>query len=504
MHIGQIAKSYPEKAAYIIADSGEVVTYRNLDEATMKGTRLFCELGLSRGDHIALMIENHAVFLQICLAAERCGLYYTPISYQLRRDEVNYVLQDCAAKVFISSIEQKDLCAQLDLHGVEAAFMVDGVIDGFRSWEAALARMPARPISDESPGSPMLYSSGTTGRPKGILRPLPDHGVGELGEPNLLTLYSADETSVFFNAAPLYHSAPLFFCLGFIKSGGTVVLSGQFDAVTSLEAIQRYSVTHGLWVPTMFIRMLKLPADVRTSFDVSSQKVAIHGAAPCPITVKERMIEWWGPILNEYYAGTEGNGLTVIGSADWLQHRGSVGRAVLGVIHILNDGNEEVPAGEPGAVYFEGPAQFEYHGDREKTLGSRTCQGWSTLGDVGYVDEDGYLFLVDRKDFMIISGGVNIYPQEVENLLIGHPEVLDVAVIGVPNEEFGEEVKAVIQPRDMSAATDLLKAKLIAFCRSEISHIKCPRSIDFVKELPRHRTGKLLKRVLKDQYWGVD
>jgi acyl-CoA synthetase (AMP-forming)/AMP-acid ligase II len=247
--------------------------------------------------------------------------------------------------------------------------------------------------------------------------------------------------------------------------------------------------------------MLKLPESVRAKYDVSSLRSVVHAAAPCPVEVKRQMIEWWGPIIHEYYAGTEGNGFVYTGSQDWLAHPGTVGRAILGTVHIVDDDGSELPTGEPGTIYFEGGGAFEYHNDAEKTAGSRNAKGWSTLGDVGYLDEDGFLYLTDRKAFMIISGGVNIYPQEAENVLIGHPKVVDVAVFGVPNPDFGEEVKAVVQPVDMAEAGPELEKELIAFCRSQLADVKCPRTVDFREELPRHPTGKLYKRLLKDEYW---
>ncbi len=276
----------------------------------------------------------------------------------------------------------------------------------------------------------------------------------------------------------------------------------QFDGLQALELIERFKVTHSQWVPTMFVRMLKLPAQDREQYDLSSHRFAVHAAAPCPVAVKQAMIDWWGPIIFEYYAGTEGNGSTAISSEEWLSHPGSVGRAAGNCqLHILNDEGHEVAVGEVGGVYFEGGGQFEYLGDSDKTDSSRSSEGWTTLGDVGHVDGEGYLYLTDRKSFMIISGGVNIYPQEAENILISHPAVADVAVFGIPDEEFGEQVKAVVQPMSMADVGPELEAELIAFARSKIAHLKCPKSVDFLAELPRHPTGKLYKRLLKDQYW---
>jgi len=292
------------------------------------------------------------------------------------------------------------------------------------------------------------------------------------------------------------------FNMTILRCGGTSVIMDHFNEEESLRLIEKYKITHSQWVPTMFVRMLKMPADIRSKYDVSSLKIAIHAAAPCPIEVKRQMIEWWGPVLFEYYAGSEGNGATYITSEDWLAHPGSVGRSMTATLHILDDEGNELPAGEIGNIYFEGGGQFSYHKDAARTADSHNQQGYSTLGDVGYVDEDGYLFLTDRKAFMIISGGVNIYPQEAENILIGHPKVFDVAVFGVPNEDFGEEVKAVVQPMDWADVGDDFEQELVAYCKENLSSIKCPRSVDFTKELPRHPTGKLYKRLLRDRYWG--
>jgi len=386
---------------------------------------------------------------------------------------------------------------------VEKSYMLDGVVDGFESWEDALARMPTTEIADQSEGAPMLYSSGTTGYPKGVKRPLPEQDYGVEVDINLLrTLYGANDDSIYLSPAPLYHAAPLAFTMGCLRSGTTVVVMAHFEAEFALECIENYRITHSQWVPTMFVRMLKLPEEVRLKYDVSSLRCAIHAAAPCPIPIKEKMINWWGPVIYEYYAGTEGNGFVQLNSEEWLAHRGSVGKPLTCEIHICDEHGVEVPAGESGAIYMSGGGTFEYYKDDDKTADSRHAQGWSTLGDVGYLDDDGYLYLTDRKHFMIISGGVNIYPQEAENVLINHDKVMDVAVFGVPNADFGEEVKGVVQLADPSLASPMLEVELLDYCREYLSHIKCPRSIDFRDELPRHPTGKLYKRLLKDEYWA--
>ncbi len=457
------------------------------------------------------MLENHHLFFPIAFAAWRSGLRYTAISWRLQAAEVEYIVKDCEAKIFITSKFLEETAVNLEeaLSGVKK-FMLDGTSSGYESYEESIASMPKESVKDECQGGSMLYSSGTTGRPKGIYRelqlnPLPytqeedDLGLGRVVE----GIYGGDENTVYLSPAPLYHSAPMGFNTGFLSLGGTSIVMEKFDPEAALKAIQDYKVTHSQWVPTMFVRFLKTDESVRTAYDLSSHKVAIHAAAPCPIEVKEKMIEWWGPIIYEYYAGTEFNGMTIVNSEEWMEHKGTVGRPLVGELHILDDEGNELQAGEAGGIYFGGETatSFEYHNDKEKTQGAISKQGYSTLGDIGYVDEEGYLYLTDRKAFMIISGGVNIYPKETEDALIMHPKVTDVAVFGVPHSEMGEEVKAVVQPADMSEAGPELEAELIAFCKEKISSVKCPKSVDFEEELPRHPTGKLYKRLLKDRYW---
>jgi len=504
MHLTQLAAERPDKAAYIMAATGQTFSYLDLEQGSNRLAHLFRSLGLNRGDHIAILLENHPLFLQICVAAQRSGLYFTAISYRLQRDEVAYIVNDCGAKVFITSRDRQSVVEALlaDLPDLGQAYMLDGISPGFESLESAIETQPTTPIADESIGTSMLYSSGTTGRPKGVFRQLPEGQWGAEDSAALFrALYGATDDSVYLSPAPLYHAAPLTFSMGFLLGGMTVVVMEHFDAEAALKTIQTYRATHSQWVPTMFIRMLKLDEETRLNYDVSSLQCAIHAAAPCPVPVKEQMIEWWGPVIFEYYAGSEGNGFVAITSEEWLAHKGSVGRGLTAVLHICDEEGNEVPVGESGTIYFEGGGEFEYHNDPQKTAESRHPKGWSTLGDIGYLDEEGYLYLTDRKSFMIISGGVNIYPQETENLLVTHPKVMDVAVFGVPNEDFGEEVKAVVQPIHWEDAGPELEAELIDFCRDNISHIKCPKTIDFEQELPRHPTGKLYKRLLKDRYW---
>ena len=507
MYPGAHAKTTPDKPAYIMAGTGDAVTYRELDERSNQLAHVFRDAGLQRGDAISLMLENHPRYFEILWAAQRAGLYYTAISSRLTTGETEYIINDCAAKVFVTSAYKSDVAQEIvaGTPDVQLRLMIDGTVPGYESYEASVATKPTTSIDDESEGVDMLYSSGTTGRPKGVRLPLPE---GAMGQPSGVTvlgqvLYGFNAEMVYLSPAPLYHAAPLRFCMAVQRVGGTAIVMEHFDAAEFLRLVEAHGVTHTQVVPTMFVRMLKLPEGERTKFDVSSLQVAIHAAAPCPVPVKEQMITWWGPKIMEYYAGTEGNGFCAITSEEWMQHKGSVGKPLLGSVHIVGEDGEEVATREEGTIYFESGAAFEYHNDPEKTASSRDPKGrgWSTLGDVGYVDDEGYLYLTDRKAYMIISGGVNIYPQEAENLLTTHPKVLDVAVIGVPNEDFGEEVKAVVQLIDPSTASPDLERELIAFCRDQLADVKCPRSVDFVDELPRHPTGKLYKRLLRDKYW---
>jgi fatty-acyl-CoA synthase len=503
-HISTTAQTHPDKPALIMASSGKQLTYSELDQRSNQGAQLFRSLGIQSGDHIGLMIENSLVFMEIVQAALRSGVIFTPISTHLRRDETRYILENCKARLFIGSDKLAEVAEEVhgELPNVEHYFMVNGVRPGFESWEAAVANQPVTPIADERLGVPMLYSSGTTGQPKGVL------AVSEMTDihdvhPGLDALGGAfgfDENMVYLSPAPLYHAAPLHYNNLVLAMGGTSVIMERFDPEQALQVIEKRRITHSQWVPIMFVRMLKLPVEVREKYDLSSQKVAIHAAAPCPVEIKQQMIDWWGPVIFEYYSGSEAAGFTIIDSASWLTHRGSVGPALIGVIHIVDEDGNEVPTGEVGTVYFADGGQFEYHDEPEKTAGAFNDQGWATLGDVGYVDEDGFLYLTDRKNFMIISGGVNIYPQEIENLLVTHDKVADVAVFGIPNEEFGEEVKAVVQPVDWAHATDEVAHELLEWLRERLSKVKMPRSVDFMEQLPRMENGKLYKRHLADAY----
>ncbi|WP_332642200.1 AMP-binding protein [Aeromicrobium sp.] len=509
MYPGYYAELTPDKAAIIMAETGETVTYRELDEEANRLSRVLRESGLRPGDHFAFCLENHARLLPIVWGAHYAGLYYTALSPKLTSDEMAYILEDCGATAFVTSVSigEPAVDAVSRLPQVTLRLMVDGVANGFESYERVVAGASSAPLEDRPEGQDFFYSSGTTGRPKGVQVPLPGT---TLGEPEPATelcqrMFNVTDRTVYLSPAPLYHAAPNRFSRSVLRSGGTVVVMERFEPEVYLQTVERYQCTFTQVVPTMFIRMLKLPEGMRTKYDLSSLTDVVHAAAPCPPEVKRQMIEWWGPVIHEFYGGTEANGFIYCNSEEWLAHEGTVGRAISGQIHILDEDGNDVPVGSTGAVFIAGGGNFEYHNDPEKTKESHDPRGrgWSTLGDVGHLDADGFLYLTDRKSYMIIVGGVNVYPQEAENILVMHPAVADVAVLGVPNDDTGEEVKAVVQPVDMLAAGDDLAAELIAYCREHLAPIKCPRSVDFREELPRHATGKLYKRLLKDEYWGT-
>jgi long-chain acyl-CoA synthetase len=507
MFPGTHAASAPDRPAVIMAESGRALTYRELDDNSARLASALYRMGLRKGDVIAMLSDNAAEAFEIYWAALRSGLYITAVNWHLAAEEAAYILRDSGARVVIASFGVRKLAEPLlDLvPELQRWYSFGGAITGYLSYGELLAATEPR-LTDQPRGSEMLYSSGTTGRPKGIKPHLLPIQVDEPGDPLVGLLAHAFKISsddIYLSPAPIYHTAPLKWCGSVQALGGTVVLMKRFDAEKALAAIQEYRVSVTQMVPTMFVRMLQLPDAIRKAYSVSSLRTAVHAAAPCPPDVKDAMIDWWGPILVEYYGATEGHGTTVIATAEWKNKRGSVGKAALGVLHICDDEGNEQPPGTIGTVYFERDVvPFEYHNDPEKTAASRhpEHQNWSTVGDIGYVDEDGYLFLTDRKAFVIISGGVNIYPQEVENVLALHPKVFDVAVIGVPDPEMGEQVKAVVQLRPGTTPSDELADAIIVYVRDRIAHYKTPRTVDFVDELPRTATGKLVKRALKARY----
>jgi long-chain acyl-CoA synthetase len=477
-----------------MAETGQVMSYAELASSSCRGARVFRDLDLRTGDGVALLAENCAEFLPIYWAAQLAGLYFTPISVQFQRDEIAWILNDCDAQVLIVSDTQAGKTAQApQAHQLSLS-----------DWHTLTRAAPDQLIDDACEGAEMLYSSGTTGQSKGVRHEVPGSPVGTTSEllRRRLELHQIDASMVYLSTAPLYHSAPLRYNAMAQRVGATSVIMPKFTPRAALELIERHRVTHSQWVPTMFIRLLQLEPELRAHWDLSSHRFAIHAAAPCPVDVKRAMLDWWGPILYEYYSGTEGNGQTAIDPTQWLAHPGSVGRPLLGELHILDAEGRPLTPGQDGLVYFEGGPAFEYYKDPEKTAASRNPQGWSTLGDIGHVDEAGYLYLTDRSAHMIISGGVNIYPREVEDLMLRHPAVADVAVFGIPHPEFGEEVKAAVELRAGLIADDARAGELIDHCRAHLAHLKCPKSIDFHEALPRHATGKLYTRQLRDPYWA--
>ena len=502
MHPMNHAATQPEAIAVRMAASGATMTYAALEARSNQVAQLLRAQGLVRGDTVVIWLDNCLDYLPICWGAQRAGLVFVAMSTKLTLDEAAYIVTDSGAQAVFAGARFASLAVELP--AIAGRYAVGGPIPGWPDFEAAASAQPTTPIADQSPGRDMLYSSGTTGRPKGVRGPLPE---GPLDASDALlglvqALYAFGPGMIYLSPAPLYHAAPLRYCMAVQRFGGTVIVMERFDPETYLALVEKYRVTHSQLVPTMFVRMLKLPPEVRVKYDVSSLKVAIHAAAPCPVDVKQAMLDWWGDTIFEYYSATEGAGFTAISPQEWRAHPGSVGKSILGEIRVLGDDDAPLGANQTGRIFFAGGPGFSYHNDPEKTASVSGAHG-CTFGDIGHVDDDGYLYLTDRAAYMIISGGVNVYPQEAENVLTMHPAVADVAVFGVPDAEMGEAVKAVVQPMDPAAAGPELAAELIAFARSRLSHIKCPTSVDFMAELPRHDTGKLYKRLLRDRYWAA-
>ena len=494
-----------DKPAIILHPSGTVVTFDELEARANRLAHYFRAHGLREGDVVAILMENNEHIHAVMWAARRSGLYYVPINTHLTAAEAAYIVDNSGAKAIVGSATLKEVLAGLGdelPNGLPEVLLVsDGELEGWQSYPQAVADQPDTPIADEIEGDLLQYSSGTTGRPKGIKRELPHVPPAEYpGMMAALVGFWMPPEAVYLSPAPLYHTAPSVWSMQVQAAGITTVVLEKFDPEGTLDAIARYRVTHGQFVPVMFTRMLKLPQSVRDSYDVSSLQRVMHAAAPCPVEIKQQMIDWWGPIVDEYYASSEAIGATLITAEDWLTHPGSVGKAMTGIVHILDEDGNELPAGQAGEIFFEGGNDFEYLNDAEKTASSRDTHGWKTVGDIGYLDEDGYLYLTDRRHHMIISGGVNIYPQESENMLVVHPKVMDAAVFGIPDDEMGQAVKGVVQTVDPADATPEFGEELLAWLRDRLTHYKCPRTISFEAQLPRTDTGKLFKQELIDKY----
>jgi acyl-CoA synthetase (AMP-forming)/AMP-acid ligase II len=503
LNISDHATMAADSPAVVVAD-GATTTYGELYANSQRVAAALYEAGLRPGDGVALVLPNRPEFFEIAWACQCSGLYYSAVNSHFTADEVGYVVEDSEAKAVFIDGSMAGMGAHLlaTIPGVEVRISVGATLSGWSAYGDALLSTGAAPPRCD--GTEMLYSSGTTGRPKAVRRPLPTDGNGSWAqkvlEYSLGQRYGMTSSSVYLSPAPLYHAAGINYTMAVHRIGAASILMPKFDAEAVLRLIEAHRVTHAQFVPTMFVRMLKLPATVRASYDVSSLQCVIHAAAPCPVDVKYKMMEWLGPIIHEYYGGTEGFAGTGIGPEEWLAHPGSVGKPITAV-HVLDEHGDEVPVGASGELFFEGGPAFEYFKDPAKTASVCNDRGWRSLGDMGFVDDEGYLYLTDRSTFMIVSGGVNIYPQEVENLLVMHPKLVDAAVFGVPNDEFGEEVKAVVQPTGGVETGPALESELIDYCRSHLATYKCPRSIEFDPELPRDPNGKLYKRRIRDRYW---
>jgi acyl-CoA synthetase (AMP-forming)/AMP-acid ligase II len=485
-------------------------TYGEVEALANRFAHLYRTCGLERGDHVAGIFGNDPYMLAAVWGAYRAGVYFTPVANTFSAPEIAYVVNNSQAKLVIADAHYETGVASLPqgARKVRHFLVHNGELEGFQSLVTELAVLPDVPLADEQPGAIMLYSSGTTGSPKGIWRPL--RSAEEIGDGpppfarDLIQLFGIRETTRYLSPAPLYHASPMRFTLAVSAAGGTTVMMRKFDAAEALDLLENEGITMSQWVPTMFQRLLALPEDRRRSFRAPAHEVAIHAAAPCPPPVKRAMIDWWGLILREYYSGSESVGLATIDSFEWLERPGSVGKVVKGIPHILDADGRELPAGKPGGIYFSGIPPFQYFGEAEKTLARTSPQGYQTLGDIGWLDEDGYLFLSDRMDDMIISGGVNLYPQEIELAIEEAPGVAECAVVGIPDQDFGERPVAFVvrtTVESMKPESEFI-ASLEAFACSRLGKTKQLKAFHLVDELPRSPTGKLQRRTLRARLQG--
>jgi len=497
--IDQHAARNPDKAAYVLGD--QVVTFRELSEASIRIANFLRAKGVERGDVVALLQPNAVGMLESAWACQRSGFRYTAISDRLTASEIAYILEDSGAKVLLTAQRYDDVVgkALAETARPVPAYAVDGAGQAVEDLRPLLESQPTVPTGAECEGVDLLYSSGTTGRPKGVAASLDYLPLGTASgtAPFLQATWNFGPETVYLSPAPLYHAAPMRTSMAVQRFGGTVIVMPKFDAEEALRLIEHHAVTHTQMVPTMFVRMLNLPADVRARYDLSTLQAVIHAAAPCPPAVKRAMIDWVGPIVDEFYSSTEAILMTLIRSAEALEKPGSVGKPLIGTPHILDEAGNELPPNVPGIIWSEGGLDFEYLNSPEKTAGSRNERGWRTVGDIGYLDEDGYLFLSDRREDLVLVGGVNVYPQEAENVLLEHPAVLDAGVFGAPHPEYGQEVRAVVQLNPGIDPTSELAESLMEFCRERLAKVKCPRVLTFTEQLPRTPTGKLLRRELR-------
>jgi long-chain acyl-CoA synthetase len=501
-----LARKNPTRLALVDPD-GREITAAELLAASNRLVHGLRALGLEKGDVVATVLPNGAPMIELYLAATQAGLYLVPINHHLTATEIAYIVRDSGAKAFVADARFAEACrgAATEIDFPPTTRFACGDVPGFRPYAELSAGQPDTLPDDRTAGQVMNYTSGTTGRPKGVRRPLapfdPDMVGQSFGMFLVMFGIQPENGNVHLTGSPLYHTAVLMFTASSLHFGHTVVLMDKWTPESALGLIQKYRVTTSHMVPTQFHRLLALPDDVKARYDVSSVRHMIHAAAPCPVDVKRRMLAWWGPSIYEYYAASEGGG-TLVTPEEWLGHPGTVGRAWPGAdIRILDDAGEIAPTGQPGTVYMAlGQQSFEYHGDKKKTADNRR-DGYFTVGDVGYLDDEGYLFLCDRKIDMIISGGANIYPAEIESVLLMHPKIGDAAVFGIPDEDWGEQVKAVVEPAEGVAAGPELAREIHAFCQQRLAKYKCPKSIDFIATMPRDPNGKLYKRKLRDPYW---
>lgn len=495
------AARYPEKPALVMIDTGEVLTYADLARRANQSARAFAHCGIKSGDTVAILSENNLVYPELLWAGKNSGIRYVTVSSHLNASDAHFVVEDSGAQLLVVSHRLKDLACDIAgrLQDTVRLLMFGGVTGPFQSYEAVRDAQTDEPAPNRLRGSSMLYSSGTTGRPKGVKTELsevppeiPPHRFATMVEQ-----YDFDETTIFMNPGPFYHAGPQRFMMMVHRVGGTVLSTERFDALRTLEAMESFRASHGFYVPTMFARMLRIPDTVRSNFDFSSVRHAIHSAAPCPQEVKRAMIAWWGPKIDELYSGTEGFGHTFISSHEWLRRPGSVGKPSPDCeIKIVSPEGDILAPGEAGRIMMRNGLRFNYHGQAACGATSQDDSGFASLGDVGYLDDQGYLYLTDRETNMIIAGGVNIYPQEAEQVLAGHPAVEDVAVIGIPDEDLGEQVRALVVRRTNDGTPQTGEEELIEWCRARLSSFKCPRSVRFVESLPRDEMGKLAKRLL--------